>query len=137
MITEFFYRVEESRWTEENGHKDIQIRAFPVVKTTPHGVWLNLGKWDVEPFGKNRKFVLRKNGKYAQPTPELAMKMFQHRKMVHIRMMKFRLDVIERVYARAKNGEKPANIDKVMELVVLKQLADGLDTNHARYGGQF
>lgn len=133
-MTEFFYRVEESRWTEENGHKDIQIRAFPVIKTTPKGVWLNLGKWNVAPEDvTHSKFVLRANGKYAQTTIESAIKSFIQRKRIHIRMMKWRLDVIERVYDRAKNGEMPANLDKVKQLVE----DHGLDTNHTRYGGMF
>lgn len=127
-MTEFFYRVEESRWTEEDGHKDIYIRAFPVIRTTPCGVWLNTSKWSEECPKKFQKFVLRKNGKWAQPTIALAKAMFKARKKVHIRMMKWRLEVIERVYERAlKDDFQPVNLDKVNELVDNYRIEKAID----------
>lgn len=118
-MTEFFYRVFESRYTEKNGYKDIFVSAYPVIKTTPKGVWLNLGKWDAEPvLREHQKFVLRDNGKFAQPTVDMAIKMFRYRKKIHIQMMKFRLDVIEAVARRATAEDfTPCNIEEVRALV--------------------
>lgn len=131
-MTEFFYRIEESRYTEEDGHKDIFIRAFPVIKTTPCGVWLNTGKWELNNESvprlvkaRNHKFVLRKNGKFAQPTQELALAAFIRRKTIHIAMSQFRLGVLEGVLMQAqKPNFKPVNVDKVNELVAAWEKSD-------------
>lgn len=118
MPQEFFYRVEESRYTEENGHKDVFIRAFPVIKTTLKGVWLNTAKWGEECPKKFQKFVLRDGGKFAQPTKERAFAEFKRRKDVHIQMMQFRLNVIKKVLSRAEldGASVIINMAKVDEL---------------------
>lgn len=74
---EIYYRyIDQKIWYDENRY-EIEIRElhFPVSRTTPKGVWLNMG------YGLKEKFILNDaRRRFAYPTQELAMESFKARK---------------------------------------------------------
>ena len=95
-MAEQWYRYEDYR-SEIRPY--IRLRTFPVVKTTPKGVWLSLG------FA-GRKFVLADARKrFACPTEEEAMQSFIARKRTQKRILEGQLKHVSQALAMGEAGE--------------------------------
>lgn len=77
------YRYEESQFDET--YSRLWLRIFPVIKTTKHGVWIDLGY-------ERKRFVLQGARKcFANPTKEEAALSFLARKRRQVRILEAQL----------------------------------------------
>jgi hypothetical protein len=91
-MSEVYYRFEDKSYsvlcgpTEDDYASQLRVHChqYPVVKTTPKGVWLNV-------YG-DRRFVLNEARKrFACPTVELAHESFKARKKRQIKIYESRI----------------------------------------------
>jgi hypothetical protein len=98
-MTDVWYRYEDhlvstgydyERDCSSGSRVEVRLLEFVVLKTTPKGVWLDMGsaRWDAA----DKKFVLRDARKrYACPTKEEARASFIARKKAQIRIHEARV----------------------------------------------
>ena len=107
MTEEFWFRYDSVRYASSldefecpvgDGHLEVKLRKFPVLKHTPKGVWIN--GW------RGRRFVLRDARKrYACPTLEEATESFIARKKRQAGIYRARLrDAEEAIKLIQKQG---------------------------------
>jgi hypothetical protein len=90
-----------------NGTVALIKSQFPVVKETPKGVWLDIGRGE-------KKFVLKQSKRqWASPSEEAAMEKFIRRKCRHVSILKAQIYDIER--ALALTGKVKENQDGTKE----------------------
>lgn len=97
--TNVMYRYEDFRWAAPldewdnpvgKGRADIRCLEFPILKTTPKGVWINN-------YGPKRWVRLDAHKRFACPTKEEAMESFKARKKRQRSILKAQLSHLDEV----------------------------------------
>lgn len=106
-----WYRLEDIReadydpWAEfeqpNTSHPAFFLRAFPVLRETPAGVWLAVVGGPREIDGRSAKFVLRAaNKRWACPTVDEAVVSWRARKAKQLAIYRKRVQQIEQAVCR-------------------------------------